>query len=135
MASLPSDGASEGTWGALLNEFLKVEHIDTTGKHKIKWPINGSDTRIFTKYLTGTTDADTSTSVAHGVTGITNILHVSAAIRTAGGSFRVSDSENTGANAVTSQMVITWDGTNVNLSSLGTQNQSQSYRIKIDYIL
>lgn len=161
MAIKPTPGGSDGTYGTELNAFLD-ESLASDGKIKdgavlaaateaadgdrtitdlasvrsAGFPdVNGSPTAVFTKYFSGTTDAATSTSVTHGITGIDNILHVSAAIQFNGGNYTVSDKENTGSGAAAQQMSIAWGASNVSLSNLGTGNQSQKYKIKIDFIL
>lgn len=135
MAALPTDGASEGTWGDQLNEFLKVEHIDTTGKHKIKWPINGSDTIIFTKYLTGTLDADSATDVVHGITGIDKILHVSTTVFDSTNSVYIVNDLNGLLGVNSRAFILTFNGTNIRFTQVGSDLQGNKYRIKIDYIL
>jgi len=67
MATWPANGTTD--WNTAMLAYLAVEH-NTDGTHKANAkyaPIDSTDTKIFTKYLTGTLDADSSTSVAHGV--------------------------------------------------------------------
>lgn len=132
MAALPTPGGSDGTYGTELNEFLEVEH-NADGTHAIDWPINGTPTRIFTKYFTGTTDADTLTQVAHGITGIDNILSVTVGVFN-GTLYAVGDYRLDNTAAAT-QFQYYWTGTNVAIDSTGSAFQSQKYRIKIDYIV
>ncbi len=89
-------------------------------------------TAVTTKYLTGTTDADSETSVAHGITGIDNILSVTAAIFSSSLSKYIAAdvAVGPGANNIWTTL---YDGTNVILTSVGTDLQSQKYRIRIDY--
>jgi hypothetical protein len=93
--------------------------------------INGVSSQVFVKYFTGTTDADSLTEVAHGVTGIDNILHVSAAVFN-GVTYEISDFRSAVSDAAL-KMDIYFDGTNVTLAC-GTSLQSQKYRVKIDYL-
>ena len=96
--------------------------------------VDATNTKVYTKYLTGTTDADTSTSVAHGVTtGYSKILAVSAAVGD-GSSMTVCDYFNVTTSAANTHRV-SWTATNVVLSAIGTAKQSQRYVIRIDYIL
>lgn len=129
MAALPSPGASDGTYGTELNEYLVVEHNDD-GTHKIEWPIDGTPTRIFTKYLTGTLDNDSSTSVAHGVTAA-NILSVNIicfdGTDYVSGSYRAADAGATGG------FYSFYGTTNITIAGVGTNLQGEAYRIKIDY--
>ena len=55
-----------------------VAHDATGGYNNAD--VNGTKTKVYTKYLTGTLDADSSTSVAHSITdGLTKILSVTVA--------------------------------------------------------
>ncbi len=96
-------------------------------------PIDGTPTAVFTKYFTGTLDADSLTEVAHGITGIDNILHVSAAVFNAATVYLVNDFQ--GAASSTSRFDLSFDGTNVRIANVGSAIQSQKYRIKIDYVI
>ncbi len=97
--------------------------------------IDGTKTKVYTKYLTGTTDGDSQTNVAHGVTsGATKILHVSVAIFSSGLSkYRVSETY-IGATAAEAYQVYFGD-TNVVFGVVGANLRSQTYKIKVDYIL
>lgn len=93
--------------------------------------VQGSLTQVFTKYLTGTTAAASSTSVAHNLTAA-NILSVSLIIydgsvyRVCG--YRESADTQTGFR-------ISYDATNLIISLTDTQMQSKAYRIKVDYTI
>lgn len=134
MAALPTPGGSDGTYGTELNEYLRIEHnADGTHNGAIESPVNGSSTAILTKYFSGTLDADTSTSVAHGLADIDKILHVSGCVFATDNFYKVYDSQlgATAANAFQLQ----FDGTNVQFNAVGANLQGQKYRVKINYIL
>ena len=96
--------------------------------------IDGTKTKVYTKYFTGTTAAGVTTTKAHGIAGIDNILSVSSSIfSTANSIYRVySAGDGTGDSAT---YLLSYDGTNIELSTVGVNLQSQKYRIKIDYVL
>jgi len=93
--------------------------------------VDGTKTKVYTKYLTGTTDADSETAVAHGVT-VSKILHVSVIIYDSGIS-KYSVAEYRSTSSTTQTFTIRYDATNIVLTSLGSTVQGQAYRIKIDY--
>ena len=130
MASLPTVGGSAGTHGTVLNEYLTVEH-NADGTHAIKWPVNGTDTRIYTKYLTGTMDSDASTSIAHGVTAA-NILSVNPIVHN-DSVYKVVTMFGLDESAATDGLDIYYDATNIVINN-GTKYEGQVYRIKIDYL-
>lgn len=132
MAAKPTPGSSSGTWGQDLNDFLDVGH-ESGGANKNIYPVNGVDTQVYTKYLTGTLSAGTSVNVAHSVTGGTaKILYVSASIE-AGGTFYTQEYRY--SESATNVFVISFDNTNVIFSQLGTTFQGADYKIKIEYIV
>jgi len=94
---------------------------------------DGAVQQVFTKYFTGTLVADSSTSVAHGVT-LANILHVSAFVEQQGsGTYRASGyGEGTQAILRFDMQV---DATNVTLANVGSSMQSGDYRIKVEYTI
>ncbi len=132
MATKPTPGGSDGTYGTELNAFLDIEH-NADGTHAIKQSVDGTPTRVFTKYLTGTTDADSLTLVAHSITGIDKILSVTVAVYD-GSIYAVGDYKLDN-NVATTQFQYYWTASNVGIDSVGTDFQSQKYRIKIDYIV
>jgi hypothetical protein len=95
-------------------------------------PVDGSSTQVYTKYLTGTLDNDAETSVAHGITGIGNILLVAVSVLNDSGEYYANEMFRTAA-AATAGITVKYDGTNIILSDIGTQWQGNNYRIKIDY--
>lgn len=139
--TLPAKGATD--WGTTLNTHINIEH-NADGTHDIYTAgeggystvdVNSVKTKVYTKYLTGTLDADSSTSVAHGVTtGLTKILSVTVAC------YQDNSAVNVGADfalglSATSSFQFTWDGTNILIDNVGSFVQGNSYRIRIDYIL
>ncbi len=96
--------------------------------------VNGTPTKVYTKYLTGTLDGDATTVVAHSVTnGATKILSCTVAVKDSGANMRFV--EMFGGAAASTAIQVSFDDANVTFSSVGSNFQSQIYRIKIDYIL
>ncbi len=97
--------------------------------------VNGTKTKVYTKYFTGTLDSDSSTDVAHGVaSGATKILAcVAATFVTGQGNYIVRDMQI--AHSALTILRVSFGDTNVNFGSVGTQHQGQGYKLKIDYIL
>lgn len=100
--------------------------------------INGTKTKVYTKFLTGTLDADAGTDVAHGVAGgLTNILSVNVACGSDSGGGAVAlyvVGDHLGrANSATVGFEYWYDGTNVTITAVGTHLQGNAYRIRIDY--
>lgn len=158
MATKPTPGGSDGTYGTEMNAFLDVSladdgkvkdgavfstsaapsvdagvanklYVDNGGERLV----GGAATVVHTLYLTGTTDADSQTLVAHGIaSALTKILHVSTALST-GSAFFLFDlgAASPGANRI---YTARWNATNVVIDDVGTDFQSQAYVIKIDYI-
>lgn len=107
--------------------------IGHDGDGYVSRDVDGTPTNVYTKYLTGTLDADTATSVAHGCTAA-NILHVSVIVYDDDQTgYRTSESWYS-SDATTSWSVI-FDGTNIGIHGVGTYIQGNVYRIKIDYTL
>ena len=101
--------------------------------------VNGTRTKVYTKYLTGNLDADGQTSVAHGVTApLAKILNVTVNCSNDGGGgsvanvlcgdYKEGDDANTGFS-------YHYDGTNIIITGAGAYLQGNPYRIKIDFIL
>lgn len=99
--------------------------------------VDGTKTKVYTKYLIGTLDADSETSIAHGISGVDNILSVIVSIYNSNLSkYTVTDYWNSYRGGNTNDMWwIRYDGTNVIIGEVGSRSQGQKYRIKIDYIL
>lgn len=93
--------------------------------------VNGTSAKVYTKYLTGDLDADSSTSVAHEVT-VGNILSVFVVCYDDNLSQYVANEARMEANSNKAYQVH-YDGTNIIISSVGAYLQGNAYRIKIDY--
>lgn len=106
---------------------------DDEGAYR-KMNINGTATKIYTKYLTGTTDGDATTLVNHGVTDITKILSVASIIRNGvSGAYEAQDYRNT--SSANDAFSVAYDSSNVIMFNVGANVQSQLYRIKVEYYL
>ncbi len=101
-----------------------------TKKYTDNKSVDGTPTAVYTKYFTGTTDADATTNVAHGVTAA-NILHVSAAIFHLSTAYFVYDFQFSAS--APDAFTLSYNATNIVLGNVGTNNRSRAYRIKIDY--
>lgn len=91
-------------------------------------------TKVYTKYIIGTTDPSATTSVAHGITGgDAKILACIAVIENTSSAYFVSELfEATDAN---NSYSVQYNATNVIFSGVGTNFQSQLFRVKLDYTL
>jgi len=97
--------------------------------------VQGTNQVVYTKYLTGTLDNDTSTTFAHGVTaGATKILCAHAIVWNGTSSQWTAQEwkRTAGGNAVFECNI---NNANVVFNPVGTDFQGQIYRIKIDYVL
>ena len=95
--------------------------------------IDGTPTKVYTKYLTGKLDADTETDVAHGITDA-NILSVTAACFDDNLAKYVVSEFGQGAFA-NHGFRIRYGGGNVTFTGVGSFLQGNNYRIRIDYYL
>ncbi|KKN73468.1 hypothetical protein LCGC14_0400430 [marine sediment metagenome] len=109
-----------------------VQHDSEGGFSNVD--VDSVKTKVYTKYLTGTLDADSSTSVVHGITGIDNIFSVTVLVfeDTTFTSYLVSEAfQGTSSTSVT----VVVDATNVVIRNVGSLIQGNKFRVKIDYIL
>ena len=116
----------------LCSDAGEVAGYDTEGAYR--WMnLDGTKTKIYTKYLTGTTDNDDRTDVSHGVADYSKVTHCSAMILDSGGIYRVY-SNLAAANASYAYDLILESST-VRLGAVGSALRSKAYNIKIDYYL
>lgn len=170
MATRPTVGGSDGTWGTELNEHLDVS-LDADGKvddgaaqttsaapgadaelvnkkyadtgdtvqHDAEGgydnvDVDGTKTKVYTKYLTGTLSGVAPIDIVHSIAGIDNILFVGVSIFD-DGSTKYRAGDNQAANVATQSFTIAYDGTNIRISNIGADILDNKYRIKISYIL
>lgn len=133
MAEWPAN--AETDWNTKMLAYLAIEH-ETDGTHQkdVTYSLVDSvKTKILTKYFTGTTDADSSTSVAHGISSTsTKLLSCNVMILSSGGNWQVSEYQLAASAAVAFDVVVT--ATNVVIADVGASLQSKSYVIKLEYI-
>ena len=127
------DMASNSATAVSSQRAIKAHQDAVVGSSYRLVDVNGTPTKVYTKYLTGTLDADTETIIAHGVTsGLTKILSLSGAFGT-GTNFEVQDYSQGAFSGP--QWFLLFDGANVIVTGVGANVQGQAYRIKIDYEL
>jgi len=133
MAVYPTIGGSDGTWGTEKETWDLAGH-NADGTNKLQYDVNGTPTTVFTKFLTGTLDSDSSTNVAHGVSnGISKIISMSILItRSSGAAVRTVEWYQTLVAA--EGCAVQFDNTNIVFGSVGTSLQGEDYRVRIDHI-
>jgi len=94
--------------------------------------INGTKTKVYTKYFTGTTDNGGETLVAHGC-DYDKILCVSASVKGSNSSYHVCDFDASAEPTYTFRLF--YGSTNVNLNAVSAALQVKAYNIRIDYTL
>lgn len=95
--------------------------------------VNGTKTKVYTKYFTGTSDNDDNTSVAHGVTDWTKILSVTTDIgNSASQQEKYGYRESSNANYA---FVVVYTATNVEFYDVGVECRLRTYHIKVEYTL
>ena len=115
----------------LANKKYVDDHVGHDGDGYVLRDIDGTPTKVYTKYLTGDLAGTSPTSVAHGVTAA-NILAVSVICYDDTSSYyRVSET-HLGADT-TAGFSVYYDATDVVITSIGSRLVSHAYRIKIDY--
>ena len=106
---------------------------DTEGGYN-NCDVNGSKTKVYTKYITGTMDNDTETQVLHGVTAA-NILHVSTIIFD--GNLERYRCQEIGRGSYGANPAGSWDvhydNTTIYLANTLSYLQGQDYKIRVDY--
>jgi hypothetical protein len=95
--------------------------------------VNGTKTKVFTKYFTGTSAAAATTNVAHGLTDHTKILQATLTIEfNSTGTYFVYDFEKA---ATADTFHLAYDATNLIIGAVGANFQGQPYNIKMEYYL
>lgn len=100
--------------------------------------VNGSIVPVYTKYLTGTLDANATQNIAHGVAdGLAKILSVNMHVYNDEVSTYSSYSVESIRMGVSGphSFEAGWDATNIKMTNKATNIRSNGYRIKINYIL
>lgn len=95
------------------------------------YSMSGTLEMVYTKFLSGTSDADGTTNVAHGVPNWMNIFALNVALKQSGTFFRTIDCLF--SNVAAGAFFITYDATNIAIDGVGSSMQSQPYRIKVEY--
>ncbi|KKN32567.1 hypothetical protein LCGC14_0812470 [marine sediment metagenome] len=97
--------------------------------------INGTPTTVYTKYFTGTLDADSETLIAHGIaTGMTKIISVNGSAYNNSGGYYEAAASWLAVFAGSGSFLIAFDDTNVRVFGVGASVQGYGYKIAIDYI-
>ena len=97
--------------------------------------VNGTPVKVYTKYFTGTLDADDATQFAHGVaSGKTKIYSVTFVAEDGTDGFwqtaDMRDVEQGGRKAS-----VRYDDSNIYFINVGSELRGHGYKVKIDYIL
>ncbi|KKL55223.1 hypothetical protein LCGC14_2257540 [marine sediment metagenome] len=128
-------------WDALQTAIGAQHDFDgstQSGEHVYNITVAGgatTSTKVFTKYITGSLDADDSTDVTHGISGIDNILSVTVCVFEDQDSlYRVSDFRGAAEDANRSFQV-SFSATVVRIGGVGTKVQGNKFRIRIDYVV
>lgn len=127
MATWPATGDTD--WNTKMLAHLAITH-DTSGYNKHS--VDGTGTRVYTKYLTGTLDADSETDIAHGVTDHDDILSITVLVGDGADSYRLWDYRAATDTTYTYYVIV--KATNITITGVSTACQGEKYRIKIDYI-
>ncbi len=128
MAEWPATGNTD--WNTKMLAYLAIAH-STDGFDK--YPINDTPTKVLVKILTGTTDNDASTSVAHGIADVDKIWSVTSMIWDSDGAYNVYDNQS--AAVAGNGYKLTFDATNIVLGLVEADLRVQNYRIMIWYSL
>lgn len=93
--------------------------------------VNGTKTKVYTKYFSGSLDGSGNATVAHGLTAA-NILSCVVAVRNTSANYFIG--EGYLAASASSSWLHYYDATNVIIDG-GSGYASEVYRIRIDYII
>jgi len=138
--SILGDGSKNATSAApdadaeFANKKYVDDHVGHDGDGYVLRDIDGTPTKVYTKYLTGSLDADDTTNVAHGIADVNKILHVSVLCwDDTANVYRSYDNEIN--PDIDESFRLATGSTNVTISVVGSYIQGNAYRIKIDYYL
>jgi len=116
-------------WHELSNSCGNRDSVDS-----YRWvSIDGTKTKVYTKYLTGTTDNDALTAVTHNIADFHKILSMTVHIYNG-----ATDYINTTpfySHSAPNQWISAYAANTVNISSVGANFQGKAYRIRLDYYL
>jgi len=119
--------------GALFNRTVQITKDGFIIVKGLVQEINGSQYKISTKYITGTTVAGALTNVPHGLTDATYILDVDGDIQNSAGYWGVKEFNR--IPSVSNGYTLKYDDTNIIFDNVGTNFQGQPYKIAITYIV
>lgn len=140
MVAWPTTGSSEGTWNDEQETFVRVEH-NANGTHNVhdteggyaQVDVDSTKTNVYTKYFTGTLDADTSTSFVHSVVAA-NILSISCiTFNSSDSTYKIADFRLPAS--ANDAFACSYDATNIIISVVGSNVQGQVFRVKIEYTI
>ena len=106
---------------------------DTSGEYYMYMDVNGTPTKVYSKIITGTLDADASTNFAHGVGDIDKIYCVSAVIFDNANSVYHSE-DYRGPAPDTLSWQLSFNASIIIIDLVGADSQGQKYRVRIDYV-
>jgi len=109
----------------------EIEHYNSEGGYAWR-NINGTKTMVYTKYLTGTLDADAQTDVAHSIDDVDKIWRTTVKVWNSVATF-YGVYDNRASNLGADQFYLAVSATNVIIGAVGADYQSQKYRIGIEY--
>jgi len=119
--------------GALFNRTVQITKDGFIIIKGLVQEIDGSQYKISTKYITGTTDAGATTNVPHGLADATYILNVDGDIQNSAGYWGVKEYNRT--PVISDGFTLKYDNINIIFDNVGTNFQGQPYKIKIDFIV
>lgn len=93
--------------------------------------INGVKTKVYTKYLTGTLDADAETQIIHGVSDYNKILSINASVFNGSDKFYDKDILYNAVSAL--KFFLYHSSTKIIFAYVGSTFQGKIYRIALTY--
>ncbi|MFX0135319.1 MAG: hypothetical protein ACFFDN_16865 [Candidatus Hodarchaeota archaeon] len=101
----------------------------------VKFSIIGSTIEVIYKvFLSGTTDNDSQTNIAHGIGDRDKITRATGQIQN-GATNRYDVYENREASSAINAFIFTYTTTNIVFLDVGTNHQGENYRVKLDYYI